>query len=196
MSGGKETPRQKMIGMMYLVLTALLALNVSNAVLEKFEIIDVTLGGLIKEDDNGNALKLESIKKATVTGAKEDAAKKQAADVRDLTKATLAKLDKLKTLMGSEKDGKAIEIGELVTNTNRSEELMLDHQKPEVGEDYEKELNEYVTNLNKIMGLKKPFEKLTRPRSITMLSRTVNTKTKRFLNFLSKAFRQWRLLPP
>ena len=36
MAGGKETPRQKMIGMMYLVLTALLALQVSNAVLEKF----------------------------------------------------------------------------------------------------------------------------------------------------------------
>lgn len=36
MSGGKETPRQKMIGMMYLVLTALLALNVSVDVLDAF----------------------------------------------------------------------------------------------------------------------------------------------------------------
>jgi hypothetical protein len=43
MAGGKETPRQKMIGMMYMVLTALLALNVSNSVLEKFAIIDDTL---------------------------------------------------------------------------------------------------------------------------------------------------------
>ena len=33
MGGGKETPRQKMIGMMYLVLTALLALNISKSVL-------------------------------------------------------------------------------------------------------------------------------------------------------------------
>ena len=49
MAGGKETPRQKMIGMMYLVLTALLALQVSNAVLEKFAIINETLGGLIEE---------------------------------------------------------------------------------------------------------------------------------------------------
>ena len=32
-----------MIGMMYLVLTALLALNVSNAVLEKFAILNTTL---------------------------------------------------------------------------------------------------------------------------------------------------------
>ncbi|MCD6068563.1 MAG: hypothetical protein K0S33_3389 [Bacteroidetes bacterium] len=34
--GGKETPRQKMIGMMYLVLTALLALNVSKDILKGF----------------------------------------------------------------------------------------------------------------------------------------------------------------
>ena len=36
MSGGKETGRQKMVGMMYLVLTALLALNVSNTIIDKF----------------------------------------------------------------------------------------------------------------------------------------------------------------
>ena len=40
MAHGKETPRQKMIGMMYLVLTALLALNVSTTVLDAFSIID------------------------------------------------------------------------------------------------------------------------------------------------------------
>ncbi len=40
MAGGKETPRQKMIGMMYLVLTALLALNVSKAVLDAFVAIE------------------------------------------------------------------------------------------------------------------------------------------------------------
>lgn len=36
MAGGKETPRQKMIGMMYLVLTALLALNVSKDIVIAF----------------------------------------------------------------------------------------------------------------------------------------------------------------
>jgi len=43
MAGGKETPRQKMIGMMYLVLTALLALNVSKEILDAFITIN---GGL------------------------------------------------------------------------------------------------------------------------------------------------------
>ncbi|MEN8787361.1 MAG: hypothetical protein ABF270_06040, partial [Flavobacteriales bacterium] len=40
MAGGKETPRQKMIGMMYLVLTAMLALNVSKSILDAFVTID------------------------------------------------------------------------------------------------------------------------------------------------------------
>ncbi len=40
MAGAKETPRQKMIGMMYLVLTALLALNVSADILDAFAIVN------------------------------------------------------------------------------------------------------------------------------------------------------------
>lgn len=39
MAGGKETPRQRMIGMMYLVLTALLALQIKDTVLEKFTLM-------------------------------------------------------------------------------------------------------------------------------------------------------------
>lgn len=40
MAGGKQTPRQKMIGMMYLVLTALLALNVTKEVVNAFVTIN------------------------------------------------------------------------------------------------------------------------------------------------------------
>lgn len=40
MSGAKETPRQKMIGMMYLVYTALLAMNVSKDILNAFDIVN------------------------------------------------------------------------------------------------------------------------------------------------------------
>ncbi len=48
MAKAKETPRQKMIGMMYLVLTALLALNVSTTVLDAFSIIDEGLNKTAK----------------------------------------------------------------------------------------------------------------------------------------------------
>ncbi len=43
MSGGKETPRQAMIGMMYLFYTALLALNVSAEILTAFTMVDGSL---------------------------------------------------------------------------------------------------------------------------------------------------------
>ncbi|HEX2934310.1 MAG TPA: gliding motility protein GldM [Bacteroidales bacterium] len=49
MAHGKETPRQKMIGMMYLVLTALLALNVSKDILNAFVLVE---GGLSKTTEN------------------------------------------------------------------------------------------------------------------------------------------------
>ena len=45
MSGGNcpETPRQKMIGMMYLFLTAMLALNVSGELLQAFQLVDESI---------------------------------------------------------------------------------------------------------------------------------------------------------
>jgi len=43
MAGYKETPRQKMIAMMYLVLTALLALNVSKQILDAFLVVNESM---------------------------------------------------------------------------------------------------------------------------------------------------------
>lgn len=47
--GGKETPRQKMIGMMYLVLTALLAMNVSKQILQGYLSVNESL---VKSKEN------------------------------------------------------------------------------------------------------------------------------------------------
>ena len=55
MAGGKETPRQKMIGMMYLVLTALLALNVSKQILDAFVAIEDNIQrGTVTQLEKGN----------------------------------------------------------------------------------------------------------------------------------------------
>jgi gliding motility-associated protein GldM len=68
MAGGKETPRQKMIGMMYLVLTALLALNVAKEIVNAFvkindriefsshHLVDSTVGSYAKFDNKRAAL--------------------------------------------------------------------------------------------------------------------------------------------
>ena len=55
MGGAKETPRQKMISMMYIVLTALLALNVSKQILEAYIAIEENIQlANISESDRGN----------------------------------------------------------------------------------------------------------------------------------------------
>ncbi|MBK5247442.1 MAG: gliding motility protein GldM [Peptostreptococcaceae bacterium] len=57
MSGGKncpETPRQKMINMMYLVLTSMLALNVSSSILEGFTMVDNSLHTSIESSEARN----------------------------------------------------------------------------------------------------------------------------------------------
>ena len=51
MAGAKMSPRQRMINMMYLVLTALLALNVSKEVLNSF--FEVNLG-IVKTTESLN----------------------------------------------------------------------------------------------------------------------------------------------
>ena len=56
MSGGKETPRQKMIGMMYLVLLALLAMNVSKEIINAFVTLNDNIEGgnqLLSEGNDG-----------------------------------------------------------------------------------------------------------------------------------------------
>jgi len=58
MAGGKETPRQKMIGLMYLVLTALLALNVSKQILDAFVAIEDNIQrGSVTQYDRGETAK-------------------------------------------------------------------------------------------------------------------------------------------
>jgi len=63
MAGGKETPRQKMIGMMYLVLTALLALNVSTTIIDKFLFINESLVQANIGSESRNVATIQSIDK-------------------------------------------------------------------------------------------------------------------------------------
>ncbi len=49
MGGGKETPRQKMIGLMYLVLMALLAMNVSKEIINAFVTLNNKLESSIEQ---------------------------------------------------------------------------------------------------------------------------------------------------
>ena len=105
MAGAKETPRQKMIGMMYLVLTALLALNVSNTVLEKFLFMNRTMEQTIDDGNEKNSGTIGRIQGAVEeSGNRKDdvAVLTQAQEVRQETSKILAELDQLKETMIAE----------------------------------------------------------------------------------------------
>ena len=78
-----ETPRQQMIGMMYLVLTAMLALNVSKDILEAFNVVDDTLAQSNVSVKEGIDFKYAALAKDTTAKAKH--ANENAVKLRELT---------------------------------------------------------------------------------------------------------------
>ncbi len=99
MAGGKETPRQKMIGMMYLVLTALLALNVSSTVLDKFAFINESLERANAETSERNARTIVGMKSAAKDKGNRDDDLKVVADAEALraeTNKLLAEMEEYK----------------------------------------------------------------------------------------------------
>ncbi len=184
MAGGNETPRQKMIGMMYLVLTALLALQVSNAVLEKFAIIYETLEELSHATNNKNAQTLQAIiaeagkaQKPQVVRAKENAQK-----IRELTATTLAAIDNLKKEMKA-KSGTQ-EIDEKLINDHSSKVATMMVSGPE-GKNFEKLLNDYVKQLITLSGMEaKEFPTLAKaPKDIPAFAGDEDHANKDFLTF-------------
>ena len=183
MSGGKESPRQKMIGMMYLVLTALLALQVSNAVLEKFAIINETLNELILTGDAKSQAALTTIideagksqKPATIK-AKENAQK-----VRELTKSTIAAIEVLKKDMMAQANSDHVTEALINDHSMKVAAMMMDPTSPK-GKSYEKLLNDYVKQLSDLSG--KKFEKLAKaPKEIPLFAENESHKEKDFLTF-------------
>lgn len=102
MAGGKETPRNKLIGMMYLVLTALLALNVSSTVIDKFVFLNDSLVRANRASEERNVAILSNIiKTVDDTGNRDEDLKvvKAAQELREETARVMAELNALKVVM-------------------------------------------------------------------------------------------------
>lgn len=67
MAGGKQSPRQKMINMMYLVLTALLALNISKEVLNAFVVVNIGLKQQLSNLEQKNHATIEEFETQVLT---------------------------------------------------------------------------------------------------------------------------------
>jgi gliding motility-associated protein GldM len=148
MAGGRETPRQKMIGMMYLVLTALLALNVSSAILLKFQFIDESLMGVNRNTVNDNNGTVKGIAAAVAeNGNRSQDARvvEQANEVRAQTAQLVQYIhglrEELQTRTGGTDEAgnyKNPEANEIVN------ELMLGGTKKGKGYELEAKLNQYA----------------------------------------------------
>jgi gliding motility-associated protein GldM len=186
MAGGKETPRQKMIGMMYLVLTALLALQVSNAVLEKFAIINETLGTMVIEATGKNQSQLAGIVEdgSKSSNPKVKSAVDRAQKVRKLTDETAAYLSGLKEQIM--KTSGVTEVDEKFINDHSSKVayMLIDPRSP-VGKNFEAKLNDYSKTLNELTeGRAEKFPSLARaPKDIPIFAKDPDHVRKSFLEF-------------
>jgi len=183
MSGGKETPRQKMIGMMYLVLTALLALQVSSAVLEKFAIINVTLDELKAEGDRKNAAFLGTLVKAGEgkTDPKVISAVGNAQKVRDAASKTMKDIEALKLRMLELSHTNVVDGKFINDHGSQVATMMMDPNSP-VGKAFEKTLNDYVKQLGDLTGEKyAPLAKA--PKDIDFFKDDPDHNKKDFLTF-------------
>jgi gliding motility-associated protein GldM len=185
MAGQKETPRQKMIGMMYLVLTALLALQVSNAVLEKFAIINETLATLIKESSTKSEQTLATIIEEAGKSQKPEVlrAKENAATIRQKTKAAIQYIDELKVRMMRTSGSETINENVINDHSSKVATMMIDKtSKEQEGIKYEKLLNDYVNDVTQLSGIK--FERIAKaPKEMELFKSDPDHAKKSFLEF-------------
>jgi gliding motility-associated protein GldM len=99
MAGGKISPRQKMINMMYLVLTALLAMNVSKEVINAFKNVDGSINKTIKVLNDKNASTYSALDDAAADPQTKEKAmiwKPIAGQISSLSNSLITDIDKYK----------------------------------------------------------------------------------------------------
>ncbi len=159
MAGGKETPRQKMIGMMYLVLMAMLALQVSSAIIEKFILLNNSLelsSGAANKLNQETVLKIKAAVEKSGNRAADVAVMKQADEVRKNTVAIISELNALKQEIIKTAGGGLNEEG-LIKNPQEEgkvAEIMIGGKKNGKAYQLKETLNQYVTSLNGIVPTK------------------------------------------
>jgi len=173
-----------MIGMMYLVLTALLALQVSNAVLEKFALINDALETLSAQTNEKNDSQLKAIAAAVTPQAKDSVkmAYANAQKTRELTAKTISDLKKLKAEFLQIAGAGGIDEKFINDHSSKVAYAMMDPRSTK-GKDYEALLNGYATELEKLaMGTK--FEKLAKaPAEMEEFKNDKKNANKNFIEF-------------
>ncbi|MBS2098201.1 type IX secretion system motor protein PorM/GldM [Carboxylicivirga linearis] len=153
MSGGNcpETPRQKMIGMMYLFLTAMLALNVSGELLQAFQLVDESIQQSTKAVDNKNNQLYAAFEAAEFANpAKVKESHEKAKQVKTAADSLYNRIHELKLLMmhTADKNPEAtLENYKGIENQDIAAQIMI----TEKGGERSKKLKEEITEYEKLL---------------------------------------------
>ena len=156
MAGGKLTPRQKMINLMYLVFIAMLALNMSKEVLTAFGNFNDKFTESIKltEEANGNLLSALNTKAADEPAKYAESAKK-AKEVSKISKDFVAFLETVKVEVTEgytpdEKTGK-LPFESMDKSTIDEKWFKGDGYSPR-GTEIVASIDKYVADIKKVLG--------------------------------------------
>ena len=165
--GGKLTARQRMINLMYLVLTALLALQVSDTIMEKFIFLNESLEHSKLASEKASEDALEGLKKKVEKeGNSPEGIEsiKRAEKLKEETAKIINEIDKLKRQLREEAGGGIDKHTNRIANPKEEDKVAIIMIGPEgskkgKGYDLKKKLDAYVHHLYdeyKDLGFEKP----------------------------------------
>lgn len=160
MAGGKETPRQKMIGLMYLVLLALLALQVSSAILQKFQFLNSSLELAVINANDANDGKIKNIEKAVEKSPQYKNILDEATRIKKMSREMIDEIKSykdeiIKSTGGMDEKGAYVGL----KDEDKTGHLMVgDPSTGKKGKAYglKDRLNAFVEELNKVAGAEFP----------------------------------------
>lgn len=184
---GNDSPRQKMINMMYLVLTAMLALQVSNAILQKFVLLNNSLETANGSADKTNDNTLRAMDKAVTDNGNKPEYRSyynQATQVRKTTGELVKYIDELKSKIITEAGGGTDQTGG-IKNLAEEEKVANIFVKNKKGYELKTKLEAYVSGLMKVSpNIKLTSLSLDGKDDPAMANTDAQTKGKDFANLL------------
>ncbi len=149
--GAKESPRQKMINLMYLVFICMLALNMSKEVLAAFGIMNVKMEASNEKTTASNDLFLESLEtKASEDATKYDKLYKNAQKIKSLSQEYYDYLQSLKDgMVEGVEDPTDYQVMDKADYLNG--QFFQGDNLAEGGQEFMKRINDYRTNIAKLV---------------------------------------------
>lgn len=188
MAGGKETPRQKMIGMMYLVFIAMLALNMSKEVLSAFGFMNEKLTeNNISTIDKNNQAYANLATKAVDQPEKFNVLNIQALQIKTYSSDFYTYLEDLKTKMTADLENKK-DYESMDKTAFLDEYFFKGDNFTDEGKQFLAQINGFRTNLTDLLGENKQFNNILVKRFSTNEVTNRDGKKVKWLDYRFKGF--------